>query len=304
MSALRNKSVALLRRLPMPVRQRLAAARRGAEAGYASVMGAVFRSAPVRSRAIVRERIAGDLSVVRPLDYSGNGILLHVDSVIELTTRLRSCAKEPETVRWIETFVRPGDVVFDIGANVGVYSFVIDRHLGGKAKVYAFEPGAATFLQLTRNIALNGCEDRIVPVAVGFGAETRLATFNYSSTAPGAALHAVDSTVDAHGKTFVPAMRQPIMLYSLDDFIVRFRIEQPCHMKIDVDGSELDILRGGLKTLGNPRLRTIMVELEPTSPTTVEAKQILSDAGFMMHSVASHGSATETSNFLFLRAAE
>jgi len=255
----------------------------------------------VRARAIVGERISGELSVVRPLDYQGESVMLHVDSLVELTTRLRSCAKEPETVKWIETYVQPGDVVFDIGANVGVYSFVIDRHSKGRAKVYAFEPGAATFLQLTRNIALNGCEERVVPLAIGFGASTRLATFNYSSTAPGAALHSVDSAVDAQGRTFVPAMRQTILLYSIDDFVADFEIGGPVHMKIDVDGSELDILKGASKTLNNAGLRTIMIELEPTTTSAREATTLLERAGFKLASVSSHGAVTETSNYLFVR---
>ena len=301
MSEFRQKSRAVIRRLPMPVRQRLAALRDRTTDGYASLVGALLRSAPVRSRTILSERMAGPLATVRALDYDNGSILLHVDSLIELTTRLRSCAKEPETVKWIETFVKPGDVVFDIGANVGVYSFVIDRHTEGKARVYAFEPSASTFVQLTRNVALNHCENRVVPLPIAFGEATRLAVFNYSSTAPGAALHALDSTVDARGHSFVPAMRQPIMLFSLDDFIDRFRIEVPTHMKIDVDGPELDILRGAGRTLANGKLRSVMIELEPTSSTKAEATTLLERAGFRVESVRSHGAATETTNYLFVR---
>jgi FkbM family methyltransferase len=241
------------------------------------------------------------LGVVRPLDYSGDPILLHVDSLVELTTRLRSCAKEPETVAWIEKHVKPGDVVFDIGANVGVYSFVIDRHSHGRAKVYAFEPGVATFLQLTRNVALNRCHGRVIPFPIGFGAVTGVATFNYSSLAPGAALHAVGEPINSHGHSFEPAMRQDILLYSLDDFIPTFGIELPSHIKIDVDGPELDILRGASRTLANPILRTVMIELEPTNPSSSEATGLLERAGFTLSSVRSHGTATETSNFLFVR---
>ena len=241
------------------------------------------------------------LGVVRPMDYAGDRILLHVDSLVELTTRLRSCAKEPETIAWIENHVRPGDIVFDIGANVGVYSFVIDKHSRGRAKVYAFEPGGATFLQLTRNIALNRCDGRVIPFPVGFGATTALATFNYSSLVPGAALHAVGEPIDAHGRSFEPALRQPILLFSLDDFIETFAIERPAHIKLDVDGSELDILLGGARTLSDPDLRTIMIELEPTTASAGEAMRLLENAGFKLASVRSHGTATETSNYLFIR---
>jgi len=301
LSGIVDTTLSVWRQLPLPLRRRVSTWRQRAVGNYASLVAAVIKTAPVGARAIISERIGNELSVVQPLDYDGGAIRIHVDSLIELTTRVRSCAKEPETVRWIETYVRPGEVVFDIGANVGAYSFVIDRHSGGNARVYAFEPGAATFLQLTRNIALNRCEGRVIPIGIGFGASTRLATFNYSSIVPGAARHSLDAAIDLEGQPFQPAMSQPVMLYSIDDFIDSFGIENPAHMKIDVDGPELDILKGATRTMADRRLRTIMIELEPTSPASTEATTLLEAAGFALTSVSSHGSATETSNYLFVR---
>jgi FkbM family methyltransferase len=292
---------AMLRRLPTPMRRGLASLRNAAIEGVASLVGTVFTIAPVRARALVRERIDSRLSIVRPVDYAGGSVMLHVDSLVELNTRLRSCEKEPETVRWIEQYIRAGDVVFDIGANVGVYALVIDRHTRRGAKVYAFEPGAGTFLQLTRNVALNGCDGRIIPLAVAFGARTGLSTFNYSSLAPGAARHAVGESVDAFGQPFEPARRQPILVYSVDEFIETFHIEPPAHIKLDVDGTELDILRGSPRTIANPRLRSVMVELEPTTAGAHDAQRLLEGSGFRLANVTSHGDATYTSNYLFVR---
>lgn len=269
--------------------------------GWASVLGAGVGFSPVRSRVLLKERMQQDLGLVRPLDYSGGQIMLHVDSLVELTTRLRSCAKEPETVAWIEKYVRGGDVVFDIGANVGVYSLVIDRHTGGEAKVFAFEPGAATFVQLTRNLALNGCLETVIPLPVAFGGETGITTFNYSSFASGSARHGMGEPVDALGKPFEPVLRQPILVYRLDDFIELFRIGVPAHMKLDVDGPELDILKGASRTLANRGVRTVMVELEPTQDAAREATTLLEGLGFELVSVHSHGEVTETSNYLFVR---
>jgi FkbM family methyltransferase len=245
--------------------------------------------------------MGGGLGVVRPLDYSGGRIMLHIDSLVELTTRLRSCAKEPKTIEWIETHVQPGDVVFDIGANVGTYSLVIDRHTGGRAKVYAFEPSVATFLQLVRNVALNGCNGRVIPLPIAFGARTGLTTFNYRSLAPGAALHAVGEPRDIFGRSFEPEMRQPILLYTLDEFVETFAIEPPTHIKLDVDGSELEILKGGACTLAGTKLRTVIVELEPKSSAATEAVALLEQAGFRLASVSSQGGVTDTSNYLFTR---
>lgn len=273
-----------------------------ASSAMAGAVGGVVSVLPARARVRLRERMDGSLGLVRPMDYRPSDVLLHVDSMVELETRLRSCAKEPETVDWIETHIRAGDVVYDIGANVGVYSLVIDRHTGGGAWVYAFEPGVSTFLQLTRNFALNSCGERIIALPVAFGAETRMATFNYSSLAPGAARHAMgEEAVDALGQPFEPAMRQRLLQYRLDDFAKLFGLESPNHIKLDVDGPELDILHGARRTLRDPGLRSVMVELEPTSEAADRGVAMLEEAGLGLVSVHSHGAATETSNYLFVR---
>ena len=62
--------------------------------------------------------VKSDLRPVGRLDYAASRIDMCVNSPWQLY-RLRSCAKEPETVQWLESMVRPGDTFYDIGANVG-----------------------------------------------------------------------------------------------------------------------------------------------------------------------------------------
>src|SRR5262245_25440744 len=108
-----------------------------------------------RLRAVIRELLveclnrlpAGAILTIRSrvilrcaLDYPRSDIYLDVQSSDEYYLRLRSCYKEPETVEWIEKFVRENDVFYDIGANVGAYSLIASRFANGKATVYAFEP--------------------------------------------------------------------------------------------------------------------------------------------------------------------
>ena len=103
---------------------------------------------PGRVIALVKENIV----LIRKMDYDAKPILMNIESSLEYNVRLHSCAKEPETVRWIEEYVREGDVIFDIGANVGAYSLVTSKVANGKARVYAFEPSFLNFAQLCRNI--------------------------------------------------------------------------------------------------------------------------------------------------------
>ena len=73
-------------------------------------------------------------------------------------------AKEPDMIEWIESFNR-NDILFDVGANIGLYSIFASKQ--GIKKVIAFEPEALNFALLNQNIFLNNEQDRIVPLNVG-----------------------------------------------------------------------------------------------------------------------------------------
>lgn len=283
--------------LPPAAVSRLVIARRRVDQAIAGLLGALFRPLPLRTQALTKSR----LDSTGLLDYPGNPIRLVVDSEAELP-RLRSCFKEPETVAWIERFVRSGDVLFDIGANVGAYALVADRATGGKCTVYAFEPSFSTFAQLSRNVALNGAEGRVIPVLVALSDVNGLVTFNYSSTAPGAALHSLGESLDNLGRPFQPAFSQPVLSYRMDDFVAQFALTPPNHIKLDVDGVELKVLRGSSGILANPELRTILVEVEPTRPEAEAIETLLMANGFVVQGRYPHGpSADSTRNLLFTR---
>ncbi len=218
------------------------------------------------------------------MDYLKDDIFLNVGSWIEYDKRLKSCAKEPETVAWIEEFIRGGDVVYDIGANVGAYSLLIAKHLSGRGKVYAFEPSFSTFAQLCGNVALNQCSETVSPMYVALAEHTGMAYFNYTSMDAGTALHALG---DAAGLAKV-VHRQPILSFALDELIDHFSLERPNHIKLDVDGIEFDILRGARQALSDPALRTIIVETEETREGADRIREVLGDAGFTLHSEHIH----------------
>jgi len=113
---IRVRGTYLLRRLVVPVCVR------------------VIRLLPTRLRLAIREGTA----VVRRMDYERCPIYMYVDSWFENEVRLHSCKKEPGTIDWIESWFKPGDVFYDIGANIGAYSLVAFRFLSGKTKIYAF----------------------------------------------------------------------------------------------------------------------------------------------------------------------
>jgi FkbM family methyltransferase len=92
--------------------------------------------------------------------------------------RRDATTKEPFTVAWLERELQAGDVLYDLGANIGAYALIAACGTPG-VRVVAFEPGAETFAVLCENIVLNGVERQITPVPIVLGSETRLGVFRY-----------------------------------------------------------------------------------------------------------------------------
>jgi FkbM family methyltransferase len=180
--------------------------------------------------------------------------------------RVKACAKEPFTIDWIHSRVKSGDVLFDIGANVGAYSLVAAKKPGGGARVYAFEAGYANVATLCANIALNNLGMQVVPIPVALSAATTMNVFNLRDLDPGTARHGLGEQMPEGG---LVAFRQPVMTFRLDDFIERFDLPAPNHIKLDVDGGELDVLDGASRILSCPALRSMLVEVAVNASSAV-----------------------------------
>lgn len=217
------------------------------------------------------------------MDYAPHDIYLHIDSLTEYQTRLHSCKKEPDTVEWIETFMKPGDTFYDIGANVGAYSLVAAKYFQGAVKVYAFEPAFLNFNQLCRNVFLNHCQDTVIPLSVALSDNTGIDSFNYHDLVTGGSLHTLGDAIDHKGDVFTPVFKQTMLSYRLDDLIDQFKIPEPTHIKIDVDGIEKAVLEGAQSTLSRSSFRSAIVELAEGQGER-EITELLSGLGFKLHS--------------------
>ena len=256
-----------------------------------AVATGLVRILPVRFWLELSER--GRL--VLTMDYRQHGpIRMRVGSWIEYEYRLQEARKEPETVAWIEKWFSPGDVFYDIGANVGSYSLIAYRRCGGDLTVYSFEPGCMTYPHLCQNIQLNQAGDRISPFQVALFDYTTVAMFHYQNLLTGGALHALDEPKDWRGEEFTPVSSLPALCYRLDDFVHQFELSTPTHVKIDVDGTELDILKGAAKTLQAPTVRTLVLETFDGSPYFAEIGQLITQYGFELHS-------RENDNYLYIK---
>jgi FkbM family methyltransferase len=184
--------------------------------------------------------------------------------------------KEPETLEWIDRF-HDNDVFWDIGANVGIYSLYAGCR---KIKVTAFEPSAPNYYLLNQNIEINGLDERVSAYCLAFSDRTGLDTFYMTNTELGGALNSFSDPVDWEGKPFQASVRQAMIGYSIDDFIEKFRVDFPNHIKIDVDGIENKIIDGAKKTLSDKRLKSLLVELDSSRPDYCESVlQVIATGG-------------------------
>jgi FkbM family methyltransferase len=211
--------------------------------------------------------------------------------------------KEPETIAWLDG-LGPGDVLWDVGANVGMFSLYAAA--ARSCTVLAFEPSAANYVVLTRNIQINQLERHVTAYALALSGSTSLGVLNLDSTAMGTAMNEFGRAGDKspYSSNASPSGHGMIG-FTIDEFVARFDPPAPTHIKLDVDGLEWPILQGAVATLTSPRLKSIIVELSITNRGERDrAMTLLASCGLQLKLQAqAQGEASEQgANHLFVRA--
>lgn len=182
-------------------------------------------------------------------------------------------SKEPGTIKWLDE-LRTGDVFYDIGANYGVYTLYAAHLVGPEGLVYAFEPHIPTAAALIENVRYNKFEDRVRLISVPLHLRNDWLLFNYQYALSSTSGHQLGHTNREYDGTFQPEFLEWKYSSRLDDIYLR-----PAHMiKIDVDGNEPSVLQGMIKTLQDPVMRSVQVEVNPRNVPAIT--NILDDAGY------------------------
>jgi FkbM family methyltransferase len=183
--------------------------------------------------------------------------------------------KEPETLQWIDEF-QPGSVVWDIGANVGLYSCYAAKARG--CRVFAFEPSVFNLELLARNVFLNQLTDQITIVPLPLSDGLTASKLNMTTTHWGGALSTFGQSYGHDGDPIGKVFEFSTLGLSMIDAVSLLRISQPDYVKMDVDGIEHLILKGGLPVLRGIKQASIEINDRFTTQA-IDAKKYLEQAG-------------------------
>jgi FkbM family methyltransferase len=167
-------------------------------------------------------------------------------------------SKEPGTIDWLNG-MGPDDILYDIGANIGVYTLYAAVRRG--LRVFSFEPSPFNFSTLSRNIVLNDLSENVSAFCVALSDKTVLDRLYLSSVETGAAHTGFKHAINEFGGQLKAVHAQATLGFTLDDFIAMFGAPVPNYIKIDVDGAESLVIAGAQETLKNQGLKSILIEL-------------------------------------------
>lgn len=160
----------------------------------------------------------------------------------------RQAIWEADVVRLLERTLRPGDVVVDVGANVGLHAVHAAELVGPEGRVYAVEPTHWTVGVLEANVWRHGCSN-VVVLPVAAGATSSMARLSIPADG-------------RSGAAVVAAAHGDVPIEPLDALVAS---DQVAVLKIDVEGAERAVLEGAAAIRDrSPRL-LVIVEFRPTA---------------------------------------
>jgi FkbM family methyltransferase len=164
----------------------------------------------------------------------------------------------------LSDYLSPGTVFYDIGANIGFFSVAAARLVGEEGQVYAFEPLPENAAVIRRNIKINGFENiQVIEAAVAD--RSGAAEFLVAHYSGGSAL--ASASVPPDLKEIIT-----VEIVALDDLIARGQIRLPNLVKIDVEGAELQVIKGMSATLSQ-HCPILVFEIDDSDPEAFQKKQ-------------------------------
>jgi FkbM family methyltransferase len=187
-------------------------------------------------------------------------------------------AYEAATIEFLQGWLtlRPGDIVLDVGANIGWFAVFFDRLAPAGAEVFAFEPDPVNYELLAHNLAANGCR-KVTPVQRAVS-DVRRTSRLYLYPDKNRGRH---SLVPSEGREVLD-----VEAITLDGFLGE-RAPRARFMKMDIEGHEYAALAGARELLRH--LPALLMEyspgLYPAGGGKAEILALLFGHGFVPHRI-------------------
>jgi FkbM family methyltransferase len=230
---------------------------------------------PPGPRGVVVHRYLGEFTV-------------HIDTHSDIERRMLSRSYEPDTLGVVARFVKPGMSVLDIGANVGAITFALAKAVGPTGHVVAFEPGPPIFAKLQQNLRINPGLTTVEAHMLGVADVEGKLMWQESQSDPGnASIHWIDTQRPV----------QSVEVTTIDAFTERANLAAIHFIKIDVEGMELKVLKGGAESIRRHRPAiyfesSLCDEEQRTAARGIE--DLLGSMGYRLYKVGAKGAVVET----------
>lgn len=189
---------------------------------------------------------------------------------------LKANPHEGAEVEFLKSVAKEGMTVIDVGANIGITTVTIAKEIGGKGKVYAFEPLRGYFDVLKRNLSANGLENvEAFELALVDGVG-RVDFYE----------NELSSSIVSRGST----KKTIVAATTLDNFLSEQNVERIDLINMDCEGSELLALKGAERTLRKNKPK-IFCEIHPDAleelgQSVGDIVEYLERLGLEVHSVS------------------
>jgi FkbM family methyltransferase len=150
---------------------------------------------------------------------------------------------EQDNFEFVKSNVKPGDVVLDIGGHIGLMAVLFGKIVKENGKVFSFEPTPGSYLNLRETIRINKMNKIVSPLNMAVTERSGPVDFFIS-----------DNIVDV-ANTLTPYEKNKelkvikVEATSIDDFVIKHKLNKINFIKIDAEGAELKVLKGGSQTI-------------------------------------------------------
>jgi len=243
---------------------------------------------------LIDQGVSSTVESVRTVSFKGTSFIFATPNRLSEYRADSFATKEPETLEWIDS-IPLDSVVWDIGANVGLYSVYAARTRN--SSVFAFEPSVFNLELLARNIFLNNLTNKVVIVPLPLNDRVGYSNMRMTTTEWGGALSSFDHDLGFDGEKVRKVFEFKVVGVSMEDAKHHLGIPQPDYIKMDVDGIEHFILKGGADVL--KKVKGLLIEVnDDFDEQASQCEALLQEAGLTLKEKR-HGDVFEEDASLF-----